>query len=77
MARSLKKGPFVDGKLLKKVQKMNEGGKKKVIRRVVKKQHSEESEEELDEDDDEMFSMQYDVLIAETLAYQEDHFVVQ
>jgi len=31
----------------------------------------------LDEDDDEMFSMQYDVLIAETLAYQEDHFVVQ
>ena len=32
MARSLKKGPFVDEKLLKKVQKMNDGGKKKVIK---------------------------------------------
>ena len=32
MARSLKKGPFVDEKLLKKVQNMNEGGKKKVIK---------------------------------------------
>ena len=31
MARSLKKGPFVDEKLLKKVQKMNEATKKKVI----------------------------------------------
>ena len=32
MARSLKKGPFVDAKLEKKVEKMNEGGKKKVIK---------------------------------------------
>ncbi len=32
MARSLKKGPFVDEKLLKKVQKMNEATKKKVIK---------------------------------------------
>ena len=31
MARSLKKGPFVDIKLQKKVNKMNEGGKKQVI----------------------------------------------
>ena len=28
MARSLKKGPFVDDKLQKKVDKMNEGSKK-------------------------------------------------
>ena len=32
MARSLKKGPFVDENLLKKIQKINEGGKKKVIK---------------------------------------------
>ena len=32
MARSLKKGPYVDEKLLKKVQGMNVGGKKKVIK---------------------------------------------
>jgi small subunit ribosomal protein S19 len=32
MSRSLKKGPFVDPKLLEKVIKMNEGGKKSVIR---------------------------------------------
>ena len=32
MARSLKKGPYVDEKLLKKVQGMNDGGKKKVIK---------------------------------------------
>ena len=32
MARSLKKGPFVDDKLLKKVEKMNKSGKKKVIK---------------------------------------------
>ena len=32
MARSLKKGPFVDEKLLKKIQEINEGGKKKVIK---------------------------------------------
>ena len=32
MARSLKKGPFVDVKLQKKVEEMNEGGKKQVIK---------------------------------------------
>ena len=32
MARSLKKGPFVDEKLLKKVAEMNESGKKKVLK---------------------------------------------
>ena len=32
MSRSLKKGPFVDAKLLKKVEDMNRGGTKRVIR---------------------------------------------
>ena len=32
MARSLKKGPFADKYLLKKVEKMNESGKKEVIK---------------------------------------------
>ena len=32
MARSLKKGPFVDGHLFKKVEKLNESGKKEVIK---------------------------------------------
>ncbi len=32
MARSLKKGPFVDDNLMKKVQKLNESGKKEVIK---------------------------------------------
>lgn len=32
MTRSLKKGPFVDGKLLEKVEEMNASGNKKVIR---------------------------------------------
>lgn len=32
MARSLKKGPFVDEKLLKKIQVINNGGKKQVIK---------------------------------------------
>ena len=32
MARSLKKGPFIDIKLDKKVSTMNEGGKKSVIK---------------------------------------------
>ena len=32
MARSLKKGPFVDGHLMKKVQTVNESGKKEVIK---------------------------------------------
>lgn len=32
MARSLKKGPFVDASLMKKVQKLNENGKKEVIK---------------------------------------------
>ena len=32
MARSIKKGPFVDAKLLKKVEKMNERGEHRVIK---------------------------------------------
>ena len=32
MARSLKKGPFVDASLMKKVQAMTESGKKEVIK---------------------------------------------
>ncbi len=32
MARSLKKGPFIDPKLFKKIQKLNESGEKKVIK---------------------------------------------
>lgn len=32
MARSLKKGPFVDEKLYKKVDAMNESGKKRAIK---------------------------------------------
>tara|TARA_X000001036_G_scaffold296033_1_gene275184 strand:+ start:215 stop:481 length:267 start_codon:yes stop_codon:yes gene_type:complete len=32
MSRSLKKGPFVDRKLLNKILKINEGGKKKIIK---------------------------------------------
>jgi small subunit ribosomal protein S19 len=32
MGRSLKKGPYIDLKLLKKVELMNERGEKKVIR---------------------------------------------
>ena len=32
MGRSLKKGPFVDPKLLKKINAMNDGGKKKVLK---------------------------------------------
>lgn len=32
MSRSLKKGPFVSEKLLRKVEKMNEAGDKRVIR---------------------------------------------
>ena len=32
MARSLKKGPYVFDRLLKKVQKLNESGKKEVIK---------------------------------------------
>lgn len=32
MARSLKKGPFVDESLMKKVQEMNENNKKTVIK---------------------------------------------
>ena len=32
MARSLKKGPFADEYLLKKVEKMDESGKKEVIK---------------------------------------------
>ncbi|HOM67591.1 MAG TPA: 30S ribosomal protein S19 [Brevefilum fermentans] len=32
MSRSLKKGPFVDPKLLKRIEDMNEKGEKKVLR---------------------------------------------
>ena len=32
MARSLKKGPYVDSKLVKKIEKINEAGKKQVIK---------------------------------------------
>jgi len=32
MSRSLKKGPYVDAKLLKKVEAMNRSGQKRVIR---------------------------------------------
>jgi len=32
MARSLKKGPYIDQKLLKKIQQLNEQGQKKVIK---------------------------------------------
>lgn len=32
MGRSTKKGPFVDPKLLKKIQKMNAAGEKKLIK---------------------------------------------
>ena len=32
MARSLRKGPYVDEKLLKKIRKMNESGEKKVLK---------------------------------------------
>ncbi len=32
MGRSLKKGPFVDLKLLKRIEKMNEANEKKVIK---------------------------------------------
>ncbi|MFQ5610918.1 MAG: 30S ribosomal protein S19 [Anaerolineae bacterium] len=32
MARSLKKGPFVDAKLLRKIEAMNASGEKRVIR---------------------------------------------
>jgi small subunit ribosomal protein S19 len=32
MSRSLKKGPFVEGKLLKKVEAMNRTGKRQVIK---------------------------------------------
>ena len=32
MPRSVKKGPFIDEKLLKKISQMEKGGKKKVIK---------------------------------------------
>lgn len=32
MSRSSKKGPYVDPRLMKKVQKMNESGEKKIIK---------------------------------------------
>jgi len=32
MSRSLKKGPYIDAKLLKKIERMNRSGEKRVIR---------------------------------------------
>jgi small subunit ribosomal protein S19 len=32
MARSLKKGPYIDQKLLKKIEKLNQQGQKKVVK---------------------------------------------
>ena len=32
MSRSIKKGPFVDSRLIKKIEKMNKNGKKNVIK---------------------------------------------
>lgn len=32
MSRSLKKGPFIEEKLLEKINKLNEGGDKKIVR---------------------------------------------
>ena len=32
MSRSIKKGPFVDSKLIKKIEKVNKNGKKNVIK---------------------------------------------
>ena len=32
MARSIKKGPFVDDSLMKKIQKLNEANKKEVVK---------------------------------------------
>ena len=32
MARSLKKGPYVDAKLIKRIEEMNDSGKKRVIK---------------------------------------------
>ena len=32
MSRSLKKGPYIDAKLLKKIEGMNQSGEKRVIR---------------------------------------------
>jgi small subunit ribosomal protein S19 len=32
MARSIKKGPFIDGHLMKKIDAMNQGGQKRVVK---------------------------------------------
>ncbi len=32
MSRSLKKGPYIDAKLLKKIEQINQSGKKRVIK---------------------------------------------
>ncbi len=32
MGRSLKKGPYIDSKLLKRIEEMNESGRKRVIK---------------------------------------------
>ena len=35
MSRSLKKGPYIDFKLEKKVDKLNDANKKEVIKRIL------------------------------------------
>ena len=35
MARSIKKGPFIDIKLFKKIEEMNAGSQKKTIKNMV------------------------------------------
>ncbi len=37
MGRSLKKGPFIDQKLLAKIDAMNDSGQKRPIKNMVKK----------------------------------------
>ena len=56
MARSLKKGPFVDAHLMKKVEALNESGKKEVISVKL-------AEEVVDPDDIEMLE---DLIVAAT-----------
>ena len=56
MSRSLKKGPFVDEHLMKKVEALNESGKKEVLSVKL-------SEEVVDPDDIEMLE---DLIVAAT-----------
>ena len=49
MARSLKKGPFADASLLKKVEAMNAAGDKAVIKTIIE-QRKKEIDKELGEE---------------------------